>query len=524
MPYSRLLPLLFGRRTTFFVGAGLSFDEPTGIEGARILAQQILSRYQAVRALQEYFQPAAVRSQFQGAELAVEMANRFYAGSNPRLEAIAEWFQRADGDLRRFIDGIDNKMWKLRAPNSGHFVLSKLMLEGFVDCLITTNLDERLEFAYHQIAEEHRDHWLGVVSSLPKVTSEAACKLFIYKIHGCFDDKKYETIWASSQLASATWMRGYEWARNIVAEKIQAKSVVFIGFGTDVAYINTTIESLALDSQKTEFFFICPGDFQGLQESAPVLTKALSLGATHHISARGTEFAEKMAKDLYHQCLSDILDTGNSVLFKQGIFDNGNGKPSQTKVPIEEFTRAIAQIRETLRTVHSPDQFQEFVRGALSRWLPEQIKYHSFRLNRTAISELLHAMALLSLKFEANLLGQRLPNLRIRDKFNPAISYDVLLITGQNQKSFKLLQSDVIAQWQKLAPGTRVILWNATMPAQRLPPNELVTDITQTAGAADITSGAHPVDLKFLSDLDVFAAIQDKNLAESAASIGGLMS
>jgi len=213
---NELVDVFCAGRAVLFLAAGCSI--PSGISSADELAQRVAREYHA-------------RS---GQQTALESFNEQTFGSpNPTLDVIAEYFFRRDGGrLDSFVNLVPFAEWT-RPPNDAHRGVVRLAREGFADKVLTTNWDELVEAACHEVA-------CGFVRvrKPDDLAQPAGAALQLFKIHGCRSD-------LTSIIAATSQIEGKDqsclWANPQVAAAFQGCCVVFVGYSGSMKKISRTM-------------------------------------------------------------------------------------------------------------------------------------------------------------------------------------------------------------------------------------------------------------------------------------------
>ena len=222
------LTLVNGEKLIILAGAGLSMAAPTEFDGGSDLARRII---QTVRAEFPDFpdtnDPGVVFDTLVDRDLAQGAA--------------------------RFIAIVQDVGPAYYPTNAGHAALIKLYLEDTIQNIYSLNVDPQLELCStrlilnagwldagdiggnaraHSLALRWSEHGVEGVNLPPR----------LQKLHGCILRDPNRTIWSATQLSGTDWPAGARWAQTGFESDIQHFTLLIVGCGYPVAYLNRSIE------------------------------------------------------------------------------------------------------------------------------------------------------------------------------------------------------------------------------------------------------------------------------------------
>jgi hypothetical protein len=254
---------------TFFLSAGCSI--PSGIPSAQVVAQDV--------ALFEYERSGSTD------DLATFKVATF-GDADPKLDVVAEYFYLRDGNIDAFLSAIRFDEWS-KPDNLAHRGVVRLAREGIVRRVLTTNWDQLIEVAAHQMGcaciPIRRQQELG----RPDDT-----ELKLIKIHGCLTDHA-SIIAATSQIEGAQAQS--LWAQPQVAAMFQDKSVIFIGYsGSSRKIPGTLAEVIQLSPEEVQHYAVDVASWEDFSANAEEFVAAASLTEERFYRCGAEEFVSAL--------------------------------------------------------------------------------------------------------------------------------------------------------------------------------------------------------------------------------------
>lgn len=284
---SRLLDSMIANRLVTFTGAGLSMAAPSQVPSAYELARRCASAYVSTF----------------GETLAAEC--------HDNIEKLAEYFagraQLESVFLGKVIDeaGIGPFM---RKPNKGHRAIADMLGASAIAANLSTNVDCLIEVAAEELGEP--------VARIAVTREEAVTGTGPHsphvKLHGCFRRNQQETLWCAEQLGRTPFqerIHGFsEWLPNLLL----GKDVIFLGFWTDWAYLNSVFEAILAHATPRLMVVVNMSDFETLQEKAPGLSSFSTRTNTEflHVPESAADFLDELRRGLGERFMRILLNRG----------------------------------------------------------------------------------------------------------------------------------------------------------------------------------------------------------------------
>lgn len=430
--FDELIRSIKNKRIIFFVGSGISSEQPTDIDSAKDLSRRLKENFSTLDFWKRYFDKTQLTPE--------EEKKRFYSdpADLPKLEEIAELFLR-NNRYRDFIDGlVDDQQWKILSPNTCHTILSELMIEEFYPAVITTNQDNRIEIKHDEIATNDA---IRIVSHDDYRNREGMSNN-LYKVHGCLffcPTKKYESIWASSQFAQAAWPTGVKFGEDKFIDFVkQGYKIIFVGFKAYLQYLTNSIaKSIQEGGTYGQFYCIGRRDFDKVisegEEEEKKFIASIQLPKERYCRAEAGKFFrmvryfafEKMLQDLYH----------NNSDLKGDQFHGGNHPCF--RIPISGFNTSIDLLKEDVLKADR-EVFQKFLRLVLHE--NDTSKYISFKHRGDRIGRLFYILALFRFNYILNFCENKYCHLIIK-KGN--FEAKLIIINGRLQMPLQLIFESV---------------------------------------------------------------------------------
>jgi hypothetical protein len=375
------------------VGAGLSMAVPTEMEGGRQLAQRI-SR----------------------------AANDVFPGF-PASDDLGVVYDELS--LRHGALGVELFLTTFRQvgpayypENDGHISIVKLFLEDAIETIYSLNVDDLIEkAASNRILnagwEDARDlrgnastHAIGLRWSAHGVEGAAPQKLI--KIHGCIVREPNSTVWSGAALARADWPAVATWALAGFEAHLQLHTLVIVGCGAPVAYVNQSVQrARAIAPVRKTFYLVSMETFPDYSAVRnPQLIQYAEIAEENFLCMNSAQFL----RDLHSEVCRNILSAIESAIINRieeapqyAVADSV--ALSESNALKQSVQRVGAAFRENL------DFLQKFMRRALL-WgkdlSPPQflLYYIPIGLNRELLRDLWECVSLLKLVDDAFELDQ----------------------------------------------------------------------------------------------------------------------
>ncbi|SIS81193.1 SIR2-like domain-containing protein [Thalassospira xiamenensis M-5 = DSM 17429] len=230
------------------------------------------------------------------------------------LEALAEHFKQSGQLEKVFIEAVVPWAMFETQWNPGHaaiadFLITKAMASGIsanYDCLV-----ERYAQSCHYDFKVALD---GDEANLANRTQSP-----FLKFHGCSYRDRPATVWTPSQLGdhiiqsrinkSTNWMNGH----------LREKDLLFVGFWSDWAYLNTILENALEGVSPNSITVIDPSDIGELQRKAPKLwelSQSPGVGFSH-VQESGADALDELRRAYSKSYLQQVLDAGREAYVDQ---------------------------------------------------------------------------------------------------------------------------------------------------------------------------------------------------------------
>jgi NAD-dependent SIR2 family protein deacetylase len=410
-----------GERVIFLVGAGISFGAPTNIETAKELVLRLKEKFGVYDWWAEYFDPSSPNA-----------GNKFYdeAFQLPKLEEIAELFL-SRGEFRLFIDSLmEEKIWETKPPNICHTVLSELLIEEICEGVLTTNVDDRIENEHRRISARTGPN----VISHDDFVADQGHRNNIYKIHGCLykcPNRKYDSIWATSQLSSVTWPTGLNFAESLIRSFCQRCYLVFVGFNTPAGYLKRTLAEAIQNNENLKFYCVLPCDFDSID---PEFREMICLSEDRFIQLCGEDFFSLVRQIVFEERLNGLFRDGEGILQRMMKYFNG-GDERIYQIEASEFEAAKESVKNEI-IKQDRDFFQRFL-GEVLQEQGHRDKYVSFRYASDQIARLFYWLAVFRFNYEEFTFCKTSSRHLLMHKENKTIS--LLIVDGHKEKPLDLI-------------------------------------------------------------------------------------
>lgn len=369
-----------GKRVIFFVGAGISLASPTNIETAKELVLKLKDKFENYEWWTEYFDPSRLNAE-----------GRFYNGNPqyPKLEEIAELFL-SRGKFRLFIDSLmQEKTWETQPANICHTVLSELLIEEFCEGVLTTNVDDRIETEHRHISPQSGPN---VISHDDFVAAQEN-RNDIYKIHGCLykcPNRKYDSVWATSQFSDDAWPKGVNFAENLIKNFCERYSLVFVGFNTCPGYLKRTLSEAIENNQNLNLYCVLPCDLASVD---PEFSQMINLSEDRFIQLRGEDFFPLVRQVVFEE----HIHVREIICPRKDRYFNGGDEPIYI-IRVSDFDYAKNSLKKEI-IKQDRDSFQKFLREVLQEE-GRRDKYVSFHYASEQMARLFYWLSVFRFNFE----------------------------------------------------------------------------------------------------------------------------
>jgi len=371
-----------GKRVIFFVGAGISFGSPTNIETAKELVLKLKDKFGNFGWWTEYFNPSKPNAK-----------SRFYDENfqYPKLEEIAELFLVRD-KFRLFIDSImQEKTWETKPANICHTVLSELLIEEFCEGVLTTNVDEKIETEHRRITDQSGPN----VISHNDFVADQENRNNIYKIHGCLykcPNRKYDSVWATSQLSGDDWPRGVNFAEKLIKNFCQRYSLVFVGFNTSPDYLIRTLSEAIENNQNLKLYCVLPCDLESVN---PKFSQVVNLSKDRFIQLRGEDFFSLVRQVVFEENINFLF---REIIRPRKVRHFIGGDEPIYKINVSNFDDVKNSLKNEI-IKQDRDSFQKFLREVLQK-KDRRDKYVSFQYAKDKMTRLFYWLSVFRFNFE----------------------------------------------------------------------------------------------------------------------------
>jgi len=400
------------KKVIFFVGAGISLGAPTNIETAKELILRLKDKFGCFDWWAEYFDHSSPNAM-----------SKFYDESFqfPKLEEIAELFL-SRGEFRLFLDSLmDEKIWETKPPNVCHTVLSELLIEEICEGVLTTNVDDRIETVHRRISPQRGPN----VISHDDFVSDQEHRNDIYKIHGCLykcPNRKYDSVWATSQLSSATWPKGVYFAENLIKDFCQRCSLVFVGFSTPLGYLKRTLSEAIQNNADLKLYCVLPSDFGSIDSE---FRQTLGLSEDRFIQLSAEDFFALVRQIVFEELLNKLF----REKIRQRKYFNGGDTPIY-QIEASEFDEAKESVKDEI-IKQDRDSFQKFLQEVLLEQ-GSRDKYVSFRYASDQMARLFYWLAVFRFNYEEFTFCKTSSRHLLVHKEDKTIP--LLIVNGDNEK------------------------------------------------------------------------------------------
>lgn len=407
------------KRVIFFVGAGISLGAPTNIETAKELVLKLKDKFGNFDWWTEYFNPSGPNAE-----------SRFYDENfqYPKLEEIAELFL-ARNEFRLFIDSLmEEKTWETKPANICHTVLCELLIEEFCGGVLTTNVDDRIETEHRHISPQSGPN----VISHDDFVEDQEHRNDIYKIHGCLykcPTRKYDSVWATSQLSGDAWPRGVNFAENLIENLCQTCNMVFVGFNTSPSYLKRTLSEAIENNENLKLYCVLPCDSGSVD---PKFSQAINLSEDRYIQLSGEDFFSLVRQVVFEERINWLFR--EKIRPRRIRYFIGGDEPIY-QIEVSDFDDAKDSLKNEI-IKEDRDSFQKFLREVLQE-KGRRNKYVSFLYASEQMARLFYWLSIFRFNFEEFTYCTSSSRHLLMHKDGQTIP--LLIVNGDNEKPLDLI-------------------------------------------------------------------------------------
>ncbi len=404
-------------RLILVVGAGCSYEEPTGIPLARDCAIEAHRRLVADGIMDEG------------------------TCQDPSdLSSLADSVLSQNGDQLALVERMPLRRFKLAQPNQGHLIAAAMMAEHAIKSIVTLNFDLALSNALAQLGVKE----VAVLSGPHEHTRMGVVNL-VY-LHRNVDADPNDWILTSESLATA-WEG--QWEQVIASAMLSTPVTVFAGLGSPAAVLTESANKIRnAIPEGVDIYQVDPGD---KNESA--FFQELKIPEEHYVQEGWITFMRQLDARLTSEHLHRLKLASALIVNEEGIEE-------------EELDPLLSQLSEG-GLVHL---------GKLrADWMLEQVGYLPDRaIDPRYMASLLLAVASIERMHGcvANIEPGGLVRFEIEDKRLSSIR----VASGRGLKSWLALEASLgQMDWQsaQLASAPVLVAGVGARPAQISPPADI---------------------------------------------------
>ncbi len=260
-----------GSKVALILGAGCSFEAPTGLPLALECSKKVHQRLVADNVLLpgDCINPDDLSC----------LADAVFKKTNSQAALVG-----------RILDSYD---FKKPAPNAGYLLAAALLFEGAIGSIVTLNFDLALTMALGQIGV---DNGVGVIDGPHELDRQASRN--VYYLHRNANAISAEDWVLRTEVMKDQWKN--QWEQHIAVRALTAPVVVFAGLGSPTAVL---LESTKLirASAKTKVLQVEPGEPEKSE-----FFKALGLNVDSFVKLKWCEFMTLLAGRVVEQQVQDL--------------------------------------------------------------------------------------------------------------------------------------------------------------------------------------------------------------------------
>lgn len=227
-----------------------------------------------------------------------------------------------------------------RDPNQGHYAIADFLACGAVDFVLSTNVDVLVETAAASLGEPNP----VAAISFDEVALQWEHRPHL-KLHGCVGRNARETLWCTPQLDVQPFQSRIPDFREWVRQNIVGKTVIFVGFWSDWAYLNGAFEMALGTLERSTVVVVNPASINDLQTKAPALWQLAHTEAAefHHIQQCGAAFLDELRAAYCRRFVEDAFAQGRTA------FERMSAQPCPDYAPVlPENSEQLYELRRDL--------------------------------------------------------------------------------------------------------------------------------------------------------------------------------
>lgn len=273
-------------RLALICGAGLSMSPPSNIPSAQALANRAKAKYDATHGAEADPLPAGIEQQ----------AAFFYQANR-----LADYYFRTLIGVNSFS----------AEPNAAHFAVADLLLTGAADIAISTNVDRLIETAGMSL-EGHIENAID----RERAAAAAPGTPILFKLHGCWDVDRRNTVWCVEQLNDAPLDTRIPESAQWLENRLLDRDLVVVGYFTHWEHLTTILDTAIAAVQPSRLIIVDPADAAWLEEKAPEFF-ALGERAQRfcHVSAYGDQFLDRLRIAFSKRFVRKVLHAGRQTYY-----------------------------------------------------------------------------------------------------------------------------------------------------------------------------------------------------------------
>lgn len=382
-----------GKKLVILAGAGLSMAIPTEMDGGAEVAARVIG------------------------EIKTQMAD-FPDSSDPGQVYDEMVRRRGQPGIQTFVDVVQQVGIANYPVNVGHTAIIKLYLEGVIDQVYSLNVDPHLEHCSYNVILPSgwhdtqnlegtaRTHPMCFRYGLNAVVPPGKLP-WLQKVHGCMLLDPLKTIWSAALLALETWPADAAWAQAGFEGCIQNRSVVIVGCGYPVSYVNRSIQRGKQHSAAPPpSYLVCIDTFDDYSTNKnPALVHAAGVPQANYLQQSATQFLPELHAEFCKRVLSTIR---GEISAKWDSISNASVPGSLFPTRRPAIDQAVGEVMELMKS--DLTLLQKVLRRSFL-WRTDvsrkeiETYYVSLKLNKIFVGELLGMIALVKASFPDCTLG-----------------------------------------------------------------------------------------------------------------------
>jgi len=328
-----------------------------------------------------------------------------------------------------FIDSLmQERTWETKPANICHTVLSELLIEEFCEGVLTTNVDIRIEKEHRDISPQSGPN---VISHDDFVAAQES-RNDIYKIHGCLykcPNRKYDSVWATSQFSSDAWPKGVNFAENLIKDFCQRRSLVFVGFNNCPGYLKRTLFEAIENNQNLKLYCVLPQDLKSVD---PKFSQVINLSEDRFIQLTGEDFFPLVCQVVFEDQISRLFR--EKIPWEKGKYFIDGDEPIY-KISVSDFDDVKNSLKKEI-IGEDRNSFQKFLREVLQEE-GRRDKYVSFKYASEQMARLFYWLSVFRLNFEEFIYCKSSSKHLLMHKDKQVIP--LLIVNGGNKKPLDII-------------------------------------------------------------------------------------